>query len=213
MIGWKNYGAGLAVLFVLLLPFYCAAQSAPDSNIESIKTRYDETLATIDNTRSQGLIKLSQQYLTALIKQEERAADVGNLGAVVAFKKEQQLMIEVKPLPATDTGVDQVLLKGRTWYRGHVNKIQTTASDQRLKLYRDFESKLLLMQGTLTRQRKIESALAIQKFREEIKKGAQDLLTAAAAVPKITHVQETVSSIDEQTTPTDDGPKTGRHDV
>ena len=144
-----------------------AVPVAPDEIVADLHAKYEEALASqVERPYEEAQGKLAAGYLGALERDEKAAQEAANLDAVLHWRNEQ-MSVKGKPEVGEARGdVPAKLVKMRRIYGEESGKLVEVRKAKELELRGKYDEALAGHVKELTRSRKIEEALAVEKWRE-----------------------------------------------
>ncbi len=125
----------------------------------------------IGDEYTKSVFDLNEKYLAALKRLEEAQADAANLDGVLAAQKEAKRVKEEggHPPPA-GPDVPAVVASAQKTYSDALRKLEADHDDGASAFLRSYDIRLNLSQENLTKQGKIDDAIHLRNFRNELKK-------------------------------------------
>lgn len=139
----------------------------PDEVVAELHAKYEEALASqAEGPYEEAQGKLAAGYLRALGREEKAAQEAADLNAVLHWRNEQ-MSVEGKPAVGEARGeVPAKLVEMRRIYEAETAKLAETRETKEAELRAKYDEALAGHVKRLTQSRKIEEALAVEKWRE-----------------------------------------------
>ena len=126
-----------------------------------------ETTAQIDRPHEADVSALAKKLDTALAVEEEGAIAKGELEHVTMILAEREAL-EAREYPPVEPTTLERLQQLRAIWDSEIEKLEESRQLDRVRLQRELGEKLDTLVRTLTRERKIEEALKVKEFRDNL---------------------------------------------
>jgi|APCry1669188970_1035186.scaffolds.fasta_scaffold13620_2 Concanavalin A-like lectin/glucanases superfamily len=173
----------LAVLGLVtcMAALQCPAQTTPPADIKTLKAKYEQGLAAIQDESNKALTNSIQGYADALKTLKQKLQGVGDLDGILATKKEAERFGKEKALPESAVVADCVALRDlqHKWQKTH-DAIDVSKSKKVVTLSKSHIAALEEVKKLLTMQGKVEEAVVVKDEIERVRTSAE--VTAAEFV-------------------------------
>ena len=179
----KSFVSAVLILFVFSSVLFAA-------DLKTYKATYEKEMGNIAVEHGMNVSKLNESYSKSLNMLSDRATDAGDLDksrAVMAEIERFATKKNVTPEDSTNSSPD--LKKIQLYYLQNIQNFASANARRVLSLVSKFDSALGTLQTSLTRQKKLDDALAVQNERkaviasEEVVE-AKALLSGAAKIAR-----------------------------
>lgn len=171
---------GIAAAFIAL-PRFLSAQGGGGQPLAEAKARFETTLSALRNSQKAAKTRLCDDYTAMLKAAEKTLQDQGALEGVVAIRAEKERFQKQMSVPETDDGNDNLDVVGvRQKYRERAAKLFTEQAREIVGAFQKYTDSLCVLKKQLTKDDKIDAALAVQEEQSRIAKNEQISVALAA---------------------------------
>lgn len=162
---WDLFITMKTILLIILAMGFAASASELGKLQDSFMARYDET----NQERDDGLKKLESSYVAALERHLDKVKSTGKLERVIPVRDEiQAVQKDAAALPELPNSADRDLRKMREKFVGAREAIVESHALALVQLAGKMDELLKKTEADLTRQGKIDDALAAKRMRETL---------------------------------------------
>lgn len=165
------------VVFVtqLALVLFCgnaalSQDEATAAHVKRLRNTYEEQLRKIEKDHDADTDRLQVRYAEILVRLEKQFLAAGDPESVLAVRREQERFRENNSVPeqALSPGVPDLLVRQNS-FRAALDGLALDRAGKIVVLVRQYDRALLRSQESLTRENRIEEALAISQERKALK--------------------------------------------
>lgn len=161
------------------------ATAAAAANLQSYRATYEKNMDDIILIHGMKLATLGQGYTKALDLLSDRVTKAGDLNKVKAVLEEIERFSKEHTVSEDNTGGYVDLKRAKLSYIQKARGLETMKARKMLSLTKKYDIALLRLQKSLTTQRKLDDATAVQKARDTLQK-SNDIVRARALVAEQT---------------------------
>ena len=171
----------LAIVAMCFCAQQCLAQNAPPADIKTLKVKYEQGLAAIQEDANKALTNSVQGYVDALRVLGQKLQGAGDLDGMLAAKKESERFEKEKAIPESAVVADCAALRELQlkWQR-MPDAMDISKSKRIVTLSRNHIAALEELKKQLTMQGKVEAAIEAKNEIEKVRTSAE--VTAAEFV-------------------------------
>lgn len=177
----------LAVAVGIAWPFLAWAAepaSKPEFDLDAASRSYTDTWRQIESRKAERLSTLKQQYLDALDKAVEAAMKKGDLDGVLAAKAEKDRILTDSPVLQPAAGSTPPSLRNLLDSYEHSHDRIAKEQDQQLRALNErYVATLTTQERALTRQGRLDEALAVRAEKERVMDDLPEAAAPAAEEP------------------------------
>ncbi|MFT5469458.1 MAG: hypothetical protein ACI8UO_004579 [Verrucomicrobiales bacterium] len=164
----------LTTLVTLIAISALRAQDAasPDPRIAAAQAYQAERKSVVESPFAEKLGQLNGQLDLALARDEEMAIEAGDLDLVTAIQAERKYLDENAAVSDNDENAHVKMKRYREAWRSQNAKLDSEQEAVGKALTAKFAGELQKLETTLTKERKIQDALAVRKLRESLAEGS-----------------------------------------
>ena len=169
--------SGFAVGGLLLLASLACAAEREIASLKSCKTVYEEAAARIEQEVAETQKGDCARYLASLDKAVGALKKAGNLDALLAVRAEKSRFVKGEPIPE-DEALPPFIVEGLSRYLEQARENKRAADKRRVLLFDQYIRRLKQLVVELTREDKIEEALAVKGEISRVEFMRADILSA-----------------------------------
>ena len=171
----------LVIVAMCLCAQQCLAQTTPPADIKTLKAKYEQGLAAIQEDTNKALTNSVQGYADALKALGQKLQGAGDLDGMLGVKKESERFEKEKTIPESAVVADCAALRDlQTKWQKMPDTIDISKSKKIVTLSRSHIAALEEVKKQLTMQGKVDEAVEAKNEIERVRTSAE--VTAAEFV-------------------------------